>query len=660
MRFKVEAKKIIFIVLVTIFVLLSSEVNERFFSAIEKSKDAAIEGTTSGLLHEVVWHDNEFRDNLRAFLDGVRAGFRPGEDTAAALKERYGAKEVYFIAPDATITATATGAGAGVKLNGHFQCNDVVKGKKEYHYFGIDPQVHCERDVFGISFRAAGNTVRVTFELKKLENFFNREKLKTLIGSIVRYQSMGGAVLTGADGAVLAKHYEGDAVKTEGCIKNEYIIKLNGLPLLKMTAYSCADPLSALKKQSRAVHLIIILLFFAAYLLIEKYSRLMSSMESLKSDYSNLTEFSFRALSSFPFPAMIIEGAGRVRPVNHAGDELLRSAAVSDRPDGGGDADSAGGRMPPYAPLDQRETLFFKANPRLAEFVEISKGFSQTELLINTGGGAFRPYRCQLVRAGDMSFLLLIDAAGEKKRELQIGINSEHNMAALFLAKLAHELRNPLNAISMSLQMAKDSATATSAGGDDTVSGRIEFCLEELERLNRIIKNYIGRRPAEIEMKTVDANEALLYAISVIKNYISDGGYGERVELAAAVGRESAPVSGNADLLVQAFYNVLLNAVQAAAERSATDAGEKGVVSIEQLAEAGRIVITVTDNGGGIPAGALDKIFAIGFSTKKEGSGLGLAIVSEIMTRHGGSIEISSDGGHTSARIAIPLTGGKL
>ncbi|HBC76421.1 MAG: hypothetical protein A2008_01305 [Candidatus Wallbacteria bacterium GWC2_49_35] len=657
MPLNINTKKLTIFILIVFFILISFEVNERFFYAIEKSKDAAIEGTTKSLLQEVIWNDNEFRDNLRKFLDGIRKDFKPG-DGPDAVKDKYGAREVFFIDSDATITATGSGEGAGARLNSHFQCNQVVSGKVEYHYFGINPDVHCEKDVFGISFAAGDKTVRVTFELKKLEKFFNRDKLKTLIQSIAESQSMEAVVLRGAEGGQLACWPENKDADKKGCVEKEYIIQLNGLSLLKMTACSKADPLSALKRQSKLVYSIIIFLFITAYLLIERYSRLKSSMESLKSDYSNLSEFSFRALSAFPFPAVIIENNDKIRPLNSAGEALLD---LKEKSRAGAESDSRAAsdtRGPAYAALPLSQTRLFKDNGDLAGFIETSKGFNQAELLIKTASSSFRPYRCQLVKAGGMALLLFIDTAGEKKREMQIGINSEHNMAALFLAKLAHELRNPLNAVSMSLQMAKNIPCEIEYKSQ--AAGRIDFCLEELERLNRIIKNYLGRRPMEIELKKVDVNEIVLYASSIIKNYITDGGYSEKVGLAVDINRSSVPVNGNHDLLIQAFYNVMINSVQAAAENAAKAPAGKGFIKIEQTAGDKSVTVTITDNGGGIADEARDKIFEIGYSTKKEGSGLGLAIVSEIVSRHGGVIDISSAGGTTAARITFPIYGGTI
>ncbi len=644
--------KFVIIIFILIFILISFEINERFFYAIEMSKDETITGTTRGLLREIIWNDNEFRSNLKKHLDEIIASFKPGL-TPKELSEKYGAKDVYFMLDDSTITDSASGAMTGLKLNPHFQCNLVAEGKKDYHYFGIDPEIHCEQDVFGVSFRAGGKTVRIMFELKKLEKFFNRDKLTALMKSIAQYQSLKAVVLHGSDaGGPIAAYYENNDLDVKNCVLNEYYIQLNGLSLLKMAAYSRADPLSALKAQSKITFTIMIFLFFSAYLIIEKYGRLKSSMASLKSDYSSLSEFSFKALSIFPFPAVLIENDKKIRPLNAASEILLNIGQY-----GAGSIYSIDSAGRYYDPIISGELDFFKDNHALADFIESSTGFGQSELLIKTPDSSFRPYRCQLVKSGGMSLLLFIDTSEEKDREIQIGIASEHNMAALFLAKLAHELRNPLNSISMSLQMARGLPCDGEYQGK--TAAQIDFCLEEIERLNRIIKNYLGRRPMEIETREVDVNEILLYSISIIKKYISGGNFAKQIELKAEINQERLLIAGNYDLLIQAFYNILLNSVQAVSEMIEKSSRYIGTLSITESVGEKSVEIIFADNGGGIAAQALERIFEAGYSTKTGGSGLGLAIVSEIVKQHGAIINIESCGAETKVKISFPLSEGE-
>jgi signal transduction histidine kinase len=633
-----------------VFIYISFEANERFFQAVENAKDMTIEGTTKGRLREIIWNDNEFRNNLKKFLDSVRNDFKPG-DSALFLKNKYGARDVLFITSDCRIKVSAMAKAEGTFLNPHFQCVEVVKGNIDHHYFGIDPEVHCEKDLFGISFRSGDITVRVMFDLKKLEVFFNRERLTALLKNIAGYQSMKAVILSNADNGIIASYYENNGRDVSKFIQRQYYIQLNGLSLLKMTAYLHADPLYALKTQSKIVFSIIIFLFLSAYLLIERYGRLKSSMDNLKNDYSSLYEFSFKALSAFPFPALVLEGENEVIPINPAAGELIKyNINVT------GDYKDAGYRVENNKPELLREMEFFKNNRTLLDFIESAKGFSQTELLIKTADSSVKPFRCQFVRAGNMALLLFLDAAEEKKREIQYGINSEYNMAALFLAKLAHELRNPLNAISMSLQI----AGGIPCGCDykNSAGANITFCLEEIERLNRIIKNYLMRRPREIELKEIDLNEVILYSVSIIKKYLSDSGYQDRIQIKAFTTEARVPINGSQDLLIQAFYNILINSAQAVIKLITESAEYRGEIIISETAGESCVTLKITDNGGGIAPEALDKIFDVGYSTKIEGSGLGLAITGEIIKQNGASIKISSEGANTVVDLTFLKSGG--
>jgi signal transduction histidine kinase len=105
----------------------------------------------------------------------------------------------------------------------------------------------------------------------------------------------------------------------------------------------------------------------------------------------------------------------------------------------------------------------------------------------------------------------------------------------------------------------------------------------------------------------------------------------------------------DADLIKQALLNVVLNGAQAMAE-----GGELEV----RMAEDGRMaLLSVHDQGSGIPPELLDKIFDLYFTTKKDGSGIGLAMTYRIMELHNGSIEVKSDAVHgTTFLLRLPLS----
>ncbi|HPG60065.1 MAG TPA: ATP-binding protein, partial [Candidatus Wallbacteria bacterium] len=117
---------------------------------------------------------------------------------------------------------------------------------------------------------------------------------------------------------------------------------------------------------------------------------------------------------------------------------------------------------------------------------------------------------------------------------------------------------------------------------------------------------------------------------------------------------------GNYDLLIQAFYNILLNCVQAVSEMIEKSGEYMGLLTISESLGEKTADITFADNGGGIAPQALERIFDAGYSTKTGGSGLGLAIVSEIVKQHGAVINIESGGTETKVKISFPLSEGEL
>jgi signal transduction histidine kinase len=105
----------------------------------------------------------------------------------------------------------------------------------------------------------------------------------------------------------------------------------------------------------------------------------------------------------------------------------------------------------------------------------------------------------------------------------------------------------------------------------------------------------------------------------------------------------------DSDQMTQVFLNVLLNALEG------TASGGEVKVEYDNTSEQGRLRITLSDTGEGIPRENLDKLFDPFFSTKKKGTGLGLAIVKSIIEGHGGEIEVESELGK-GTKIAVILS----
>jgi two-component system, NtrC family, sensor kinase len=234
-------------------------------------------------------------------------------------------------------------------------------------------------------------------------------------------------------------------------------------------------------------------------------------------------------------------------------------------------------------------------------------------------------------------FNLMAEAIEERERRL---IQSERLAAAgRVAAQVAHEVRNPLSAISLNAEMLQDELPAEAAEARRLVGG----IRGEVERLEAITEEYLqfARLPAARPER-----EDLGALLSSLLDFMGE-------ELGAAsidVRREIQvvpPVSGDDGQLRQAFLNLLRNA------REAMPGG--GRLTVRAAARDGRVQVAIEDTGSGIAAEDLPRIFDPFFSTKAGGTGLGLPITHRIVTEHHGRIDVEGGpGGGTRFVVTLP------
>lgn len=208
-----------------------------------------------------------------------------------------------------------------------------------------------------------------------------------------------------------------------------------------------------------------------------------------------------------------------------------------------------------------------------------------------------------------------------------------------FAAGLAHEVRNPLTAIRVDLQMVQEQLPPGSR--EHVLQNR---ALSEIQRLDRTVSGALSvARSGRITLAPIDPRvpvraamhsaEAVFRARGASLSLVEDGDRDLRV-------------NGDAAALQQLFLNLLLNAAQAL--------GDGGRATIAVREQNGQVLMSVTDDGPGIPEAVRDKIFEPFFSTRAEGTGLGLAIARRIVTAHRGDIRIESTPGRgTTVSVTI-------
>ncbi len=206
---------------------------------------------------------------------------------------------------------------------------------------------------------------------------------------------------------------------------------------------------------------------------------------------------------------------------------------------------------------------------------------------------------------------------------------------------VAHEIRNPLNAIAMIAQ--RFGKEFTPRRGVKEYRTLASVMQNEARRLNAIIRQFLSfARPPKLQRRPVAVAELVEHVASLFSALAADRG----VIFTVSTGG-SAMAHLDPDQMTQALLNVLQNALEA------TPRGGQIVFRSETVAVGTRF--TVGDTGKGIPPTSLDKIFNLYFTTKAEGTGLGLSITQQIIGQHGGIIDVSStEGKGTVFTLDIP------
>ncbi len=239
--------------------------------------------------------------------------------------------------------------------------------------------------------------------------------------------------------------------------------------------------------------------------------------------------------------------------------------------------------------------------------------------------------------------LLLRDVTELQALQEQMQRQDKLNAMGKLASGVAHEIRNPLNAIGMIAQRLNREFTPT--GDHKEYDDLTRSMRKEVLRVNEIVESFLRfTRPPKMQFVRTDfgalVNEVLLlYSASMSEKNIHLEKYIE----------ENVILELDADQMKQALINLIRNAVEA-------NAGKDGI-QVQLQTENGFVSLIITDSGPGVPEENLNKIFDLYFTTKDNGSGLGLSIVQQVVSAHGGDIRVESPvkGQSGGARFIVRL-----
>lgn len=236
---------------------------------------------------------------------------------------------------------------------------------------------------------------------------------------------------------------------------------------------------------------------------------------------------------------------------------------------------------------------------------------------------------------GKRQAIILSDITAERQSTAELIENEKISSILLLAAGVAHELGNPLNSLTIHLQLIDRKLKKLKASKETrSLEDSIKVCRDEVTRLDGIIKNFLEAiRPRPPDLAELYLPALLEEVLHFQERELADRGIAVEVEMPAG----TPVIMADRDQLKQVFFNLIKNAMEAMQPG--------GRLNLKLRADDDSVYVALADTGSGIKAEDLAKLFQPYHTTKVSGHGLGLMIVQRILREHGGHVGIESKEG---------------
>ena len=273
----------------------------------------------------------------------------------------------------------------------------------------------------------------------------------------------------------------------------------------------------------------------------------------------------------------------------------------------------------------------------------VDREFTLTEGFVRTLALTVMP----LVRQGAIQGNVIHIEDVSEKRAKEARLRRAESLAALttLTAGVAHEIKNPLASIGIHIELIRKAIDGRQTVSSAKISENLEVIKEEVERLNRIVVDFLfAVRPMNTELALDDLNHLVRDLLEFMRFELEQAGIKVELQL-----QEPCPqIRLDDKYLKQALLNIVKNAI--------TAMPQGGTLRVETVRKGSTLQLKVSDTGVGIPEENLDKIFEPYFTTREFGSGLGLTLVYKIVKEHLGDIAVSSKPGEgTTFTLSFPI-----
>jgi nitrogen fixation/metabolism regulation signal transduction histidine kinase len=269
------------------------------------------------------------------------------------------------------------------------------------------------------------------------------------------------------------------------------------------------------------------------------------------------------------------------------------------------------------------------------------------------------------VSAGDLSVTFPVESRDEigelaesfnemveklREREgLEKRLNEAEHLSKVgqLASGIAHEIRNPLNYISLAIDHLKGELLPVSGERRAELETLTEKIKEEIRRVNYMVLNFMNYgRPLKLRLAPFSYPDLIARCLPLLKDKLDE----QQIEIVTELSTDLPQMEADQELLRNCLFNFITNAAQSMPD------GGRITIGATVDRDAGVFHLTFADQGKGIPADELEKIFQPYFTTREAGIGLGLAITERIIKEHGGTIGVvSTPGTGTVFTVTLPI-----
>lgn len=384
------------------------------------------------------------------------------------------------------------------------------------------------------------------------------------------------------------------------------------------------EPLSAINAQAIRRMIVITLVILAIGFVVVTYILARQNAEILEKQYQAVETYSSRVIEHVSDGIVVCSKAGDIRTINRAAQEMfdVSESEVLNRPAS-------------FLLGEDGACLDFLHSPAL--LAQLTCERPQRTLHLLGSKSTFTDERGEL-----NTLLVLRDMTRQKQLESQLQEQEKLSEMGEMAGGLAHEIRNPLNAVGTIVQqLRKDFHPVEDAEEYDEL---MEIVYQEVRRINDSVQNFLRMvRPEPVRASLFPLKDLLQFIHQEYASTVAE----RRLHLDVLMEWEG-DVYWDRRQMQQVFMNLVQNAIEA------VDQGGHIKITVTKTGIE-EVEFTITDNGAGIPESIRNRIFNLYFTTKRKGTGIGLSLVQRIVNDHGGVIEVESEEGKgTSFILRIP------